>query len=66
MWRGGGRRGGEPVTLLEHLARRMADAVLSADVRIVAVTVVLRKLRPPVAHDLASAGIRLTCVRPDR
>ncbi len=57
---------GEPVTLLEHLARRMADAVLSADVRIVAVTVVLRKLRPPVPHDLASAGIRLTCVRPDR
>lgn len=57
---------GEPVALLEHLARRVADAVLSADGRIAAVTVVLRKLRPPVPHDLASAGIRLTRLRPDR
>jgi dihydroneopterin aldolase len=57
---------GEPVALLEHLARRIADVVLATDGRIEAVTVVLRKLRPPVPHDLASAGIRLTRLRTDR
>ncbi len=47
------------VTLLEHLAQRIADAVFADDGRIEAVEVVVRKLRPPVAHDLASAGVRL-------
>ncbi|MDQ3384997.1 MAG: dihydroneopterin aldolase [Actinomycetota bacterium] len=48
------------VTLLEHLAARLADAVLAADPRISATTVWLRKLRPPVPEDLATSGVRLT------
>lgn len=44
--------------LLEALAQAVAEAVL-ADPRVVAVTVSLRKLRPPVAADLAWAGVRL-------
>ncbi len=48
------------VALLEHLAARLADAVLAADPRIVATTVWLRKLRPPVALDVATTGVRLT------
>ena len=54
---------GEHHDLLERLASRIADAVL-ADPRVRAVTVVLRKLRPPVPHDLASAGVRLRRERP--
>ncbi len=52
--------GASAVALLEHLAQRIADAVLDVDGRIDAVVVVVRKLRPPVPHDLASAGVRLT------
>ncbi|MDP9452998.1 MAG: dihydroneopterin aldolase [Actinomycetota bacterium] len=52
-----------PVVLLEHLAQRIADAVLAADGRIEVVDVAVRKLRPPVPHDLASAGVRLTRTR---
>ena len=48
------------VVLLEHLAARLADAVLAADPRISATTVWLRKLRPPVPLDLATSGVRLT------
>jgi len=48
------------VVLLEHLATRIADAVLAADPRIDVATVRLRKLRPPVPHDLSTAGVRLT------
>lgn len=48
------------VTLLEHLGSRILDAVLAVDPRIAAVTVWLRKLRPPVPHDLATSGVRLT------
>lgn len=46
--------------LLERLAADMADAVLAIDDRVQAVTVVMRKLDPPVAHALASAGVRVT------
>lgn len=49
-----------PAALLEHLAHRAAGEVLAADPRIEAVTVAVRKLRPPVAHDIASAGVRVT------
>jgi dihydroneopterin aldolase len=49
--------------LLERVAGRIADDVLAADGRISAVTVVVRKLRPPVPVDLASAGVRLTRTR---
>lgn len=45
--------------LLEALAEGIAGAVL-VDARVSAVTVALRKLRPPVAADLAWAGVRLT------
>lgn len=46
--------------LLERLAELIAQAVLAADGAIASVTVALRKLRPPVAHHLASAGVRIT------
>ena len=44
--------------LMEAMANEIAASVL-ADTRIDAVTVTVRKLRPPVPHDLASAGITL-------
>lgn len=44
--------------LLEHLAQRVADAVLaSAGGRAVGTTVTVRKLRPPVPADLASSSV---------
>jgi len=49
--------------LLERLAQRVGEEVLAADARVVAVTVSLRKLRPPVPVDLASAGVRLALRR---
>jgi len=45
--------------LLERLAERIADEV-RGDARITAVTVTVRKLRPPVAVDLASAAVTVT------
>jgi len=45
--------------LLESLAEAIALAVLG-DATVVGVTVAVRKLRPPVPYDLASAGVRLT------
>jgi dihydroneopterin aldolase len=51
----------ERYSLLERLAERIAETALS-DQRVTSVTVTLRKLRPPVAVDLASAGVRV--VRP--
>lgn len=53
---------GRPV-LLEHLARRIADAVLALD-RVEGVTVAVRKLRPPVPQQLATSGVRITRGRP--
>jgi dihydroneopterin aldolase len=47
--------------LLERLAERIAETALGDD-RVTSVTVTLRKLRPPVPVDLASAGVRV--VRP--
>jgi len=54
------------VDLLERLASRVVDAVLAVDARIAAVEVVVRKLRPPVPHDLATSGVRLVRRRADR
>lgn len=54
---------GESFRLLEGLAGAIARAVL-ADQQALSVTVTVRKLRPPVAADLASVGVRLTR-RPD-
>lgn len=54
---------GPPRRLLETLAEEIAAAVL-ADPAVEAVTVAVRKLRPPVPGRLASAGVRLTRRRP--
>lgn len=53
----------ESFRLLESLAARIADTVM-LDARVEAVTVAVRKLHPPVAGDLASAGVTLTRRRP--
>jgi dihydroneopterin aldolase/2-amino-4-hydroxy-6-hydroxymethyldihydropteridine diphosphokinase len=45
--------------LLESLAASVARCVL-AEERVVAVTVVVRKLRPPVPVDVGSVGVRIT------
>jgi dihydroneopterin aldolase len=45
--------------LLEALAGRLADALLAKDSRLEAVEVTVRKLRPPLALDLASTGVRV-------
>jgi dihydroneopterin aldolase len=50
---------GERFALLERLAERLAEVVL-ADDRVEAVTVAVRKLRPPVPQPLATAGVRIT------
>ena len=52
------------VALLEHLAARVADAVLALDPRIDAVDLTIRKLRPPVPLDLATSGVRIARARP--
>ena len=48
------------VALLERLATRVADAALAVDPAIAAVTVAVRKLRPPVPHVLDTSGVRIT------
>jgi dihydroneopterin aldolase len=50
---------GERFTLLERLAGRVAEEILQ-DVRVVSVTVTVRKLRPPVPEQLDTAGVRIT------
>ena len=54
----------ERYDLLESLAARLAEAVL-ADERALAVTVGIRKLRPPVPHDLQTCGVRIRRTRDD-
>ena len=49
----------ERFALLERLAERIAEVAL-ADQRARSVTVWVRKLRPPVPVDMASAGVRIT------
>lgn len=49
----------EQFQLFERMAQRVAEAVLEDD-RIREVTVEVRKLRPPVPQDVASAGMVLT------
>ncbi len=51
----------ERFSLLERFAQRIADVSL-ADDRVEAATVAVRKLRPPMAQDLDSSGVRI--VRP--
>lgn len=49
--------------LLEALAGRVAEVMLT-DPRVLAVTVSVRKLRPPVPQQLATAGVRVTRTQP--
>jgi dihydroneopterin aldolase len=49
--------------LLETLAYRVAREVLAFDEGIESVTVAVRKLRPPVALDVATAGVRCSVSR---
>ena len=49
----------ERFQLLERLAERIADEI-RRDQRVEAATVTVRKLRPPVAVDLASAAVTIT------
>lgn len=51
------------VELLERLAWLVAATVLAVDERIDEVEAVVRKLRPPVSHDLATAGVRVRVTR---
>jgi dihydroneopterin aldolase len=46
--------------LLEALAEHLATALLGADPRIEAITIAVRKLRPPVAQQLSTSGVRVT------
>jgi dihydroneopterin aldolase len=52
--------GSTSFSLLEALADRIAGTLLDTDARIDAVTVSVRKLRPPVAQQLATSGVRIT------
>jgi dihydroneopterin aldolase len=45
--------------LLEALAGRLAEALLISDPRLRAVEVTVRKLRPPLALDVATTGVRV-------
>lgn len=45
--------------LLEYLAQKIADVVLE-DAMVNAVTVSVRKLRPPVPQVLSTSGVRIT------
>jgi dihydroneopterin aldolase len=49
--------------LLEALAGRLADALLTTDSRLVAVEVTVRKVRPPLALHVASTGVRVLRAR---
>jgi 7,8-dihydroneopterin aldolase/epimerase/oxygenase len=51
--------GGPRHDLLESLAGAIADTVLS-DAHVTSVTVAVRKLRPPVPHQVGTTGVRLT------
>jgi dihydroneopterin aldolase len=46
--------------LLEKVTQRIADDILSVFLKVDAVTVTIRKLRPPVPYDVASTGVTIT------
>lgn len=48
--------------LLERIAGRLCEVALE-DPRVLAVTATIRKLRPPVPADLATAGVTLRRIR---
>lgn len=51
---------GRSFELLEALAGAVAEVALASDLRITSVTVHLCKLRPPLALDVGSVGVRIT------
>ena len=54
-----------PVTVAVHYPKtKMSNEVLAMDDAITSVTVAVRKLRPPVAEDVATVGVRCTLARP--
>ncbi len=55
----------EHFTLLEGLAERIAQEVVALG-RVTSVSVGVRKLRPPVPVDLATAGVRISRYAPRR
>jgi dihydroneopterin aldolase len=55
--------GGRSYRLLEALAGRLASALLITDRRLEAVEVTVRKLRPPMALDVGSTGVRVRRAR---
>jgi dihydroneopterin aldolase len=46
--------------LLESLADELCRVALAADDRVTAATIAVRKVRPPVAADVATVGVRMT------
>ncbi len=54
---------GRSYRLLEALAGRLAGALLILDPRLEAVEVTVRKLRPPLALDVGSTGVRVRRAR---
>lgn len=50
--------------LLERVARVAAQAVFDADPRAVAITLTVRKLRPPVPVDITSTGVTVRFEQP--
>jgi FolB domain-containing protein len=50
--------------LLETLAQRVAHEILALDPEITAVSVAVRKVRPPVPEDVGSVGVRCSVSRP--
>ncbi len=57
--------GGAHAELLEHLAERIATTVFAvAGPGATAVSITVRKLRPPVPVDLLTAGVTITRTRP--
>jgi 7,8-dihydroneopterin aldolase/epimerase/oxygenase len=54
---------GRSYRLLEALAGRLARALLIVDPRLDAVEVTVRKLRPPLALDVGSTGVRVRRAR---
>jgi dihydroneopterin aldolase len=54
---------GRSYQLLEALAGRLADVLLVTDARLEAVEVTVRKLRPPLALQVESTGVRVRRTR---
>jgi dihydroneopterin aldolase len=52
--------GAKSFLLLEALAAAVADEVLGADGRVLAVTLSVRKLQPPLPADLSTVGVRIS------